>query len=111
MTTKAKRLTPRGVVKTLNMLLEIEPLALYRLANLRVACHALKSERPDLACHVSDLEFPVMGALELLNILITENSDSAIALKVDKAKRRLYFTCIPKAELKGGAVIDIPEGT
>jgi hypothetical protein len=107
----AKRLTTDNVVDTLNMLFETDPLAMHQLVNLRVACHTLKYKRPDLAYHTSELEFPVMGVLELLNVVLRESTGQAIAFEIDKRKRRCRFMIVDSDAVKSGVVISVPEVT
>lgn len=90
--------TADQIAETLNMLLETDPIAIYRLANLRVACHALKYSKPELTYYVSELDFPVMGVIELLNILLQKNTGLELKLETNQGSTRCRFVIGPKAE-------------
>ena len=90
--------TANQIAETLNMLLETDPIAIYRLANLRVACHALKYSRPELTYHVSDLDFPVMGLIELLNIVLQQNTGLELQFETNTGGKRCRFVIGPKSD-------------
>jgi len=71
---KKKALTICDVLQRLNQLVEQDPEAITKLAALRVDCGRIKRTNPEMLSHRSFYERPLLGFVELLNLLFESDT-------------------------------------